>query len=97
MNVKVNLFREIVLLILRISCLIEIERSNPSLDLDGLLFARLQSMKSYHYTHVLYAVGTYEPAHILFDCAHCGGGVRTVALALWIGCPQTQDLKKATS
>ena len=33
----------------------------------------------------------------LFDCAHCGGGVRTVALALWIGCPQTQDLKRSTT
>jgi len=33
----------------------------------------------------------------LFDCAHCGGGVRTVALALWIGCPQIRDLKRPTT
>ena len=40
---------------------------------------------------------TYQRIYTLFDCAHCGGGVRTVALALWIGCPQTRDLKRATT
>ena len=40
---------------------------------------------------------TYLHLYTLFDCAHCGGGVRTVALALWIGCPQTRDLKRATT
>ena len=39
----------------------------------------------------------YGLENTLFDCAHCGGGVRTVALGLWIGCPQTRDLKRATT
>ena len=43
------------------------------------------------------STSTYEFVDTLFDCAHCGGGVRTVALALWRGGPQTRDLKRATT
>ena len=42
------------------------------------------------------ALATAE-SDTLFDCAHCGGGVRAVALALWIGCPHTRELKRATT
>jgi len=44
-------------------------------------------------------INRYVPTFLFtqFDCAHCGGGVRTVALALWIGCPQTWHLKRATT